>query len=324
MYYQPEAMLEQYDIEIKQITKGRGVFCCETDQGKKVLAPFRGSAERAKFVREILCSMQEKGYLVEQVSLTKDGQCVVTDESGIRFWLKDLVEGSECQTGREKDLAAGAEALAKFHRCVSSCVTEIPDFMKNTKNEPAVLYYRHYRELVLVKNFVQSRKTRNEFERSFWEQYPHYIAQAKEAVQMLEEQKMQGRNCGFCHGDCNQHNILCTADGVRLVNYENLFYGDQVVDLANYLRKMLEKNSWNTELGKQMLKAYEIQRKLRKEEKQQLCQLLLFPEKFWKVSNHYSNSHKAWVSGRDIEKLNRLIAVEPAREHFLENLFSFL
>ena len=72
MYYQPEAMLEQYDIEIKQITKGRGVFCCETDQGKKVLAPFRGSAERAKFVREILCSMQEKGYPVEQVSLTKD------------------------------------------------------------------------------------------------------------------------------------------------------------------------------------------------------------------------------------------------------------
>ena len=102
MYYQPEAMLEQYDIEIKQITKGRGVFCCETDQGKKVLAPFRGSAERAKFVREILCSMQEKGYPVEQVSLTKDGQCVVTDESGMRFWLKDLVEGNECQTGRER------------------------------------------------------------------------------------------------------------------------------------------------------------------------------------------------------------------------------
>ena len=118
MYYQPEAMLEQYDIEIKQITKGRGVFCCETDQGKKVLAPFRGSAERAKFVREILCSMQEKGYPVEQVSLTKDGQCVVTDESGMRFWLKDLVEGNECQTGREKDVAAGARwqgFIAVFH-----------------------------------------------------------------------------------------------------------------------------------------------------------------------------------------------------------------
>lgn len=96
-----------------------------------------------------------------------------------------------------------------------------------------------------------------------------------------------------------------------------------MVDLANYLRKILEKNSWSTDMGKHILEAYEKQRKLCKEEKQLLHVLLLFPEKFWKVSNHYSNSHKAWVSGRDIEKLNRLIAAEPAREHFLENLFFF-
>jgi Ser/Thr protein kinase RdoA (MazF antagonist) len=171
---------------------------------------------------------------------------------------------------------------------------------------------------------VQSRKIRNEFERSFWEQYTHYIAQAKEAVGMLQERKDQGGTRGFCHGDCNQHNMLRTAQGVRLVNYENLFYGEQMVDLANYLRKILEKNSWSTDMGKHILEAYEKQRKLCKEEKQLLHVLLLFPEKFWKVSNHYSNSHKAWVSGRDIEKLNRLIAAEPAREHFLENLFSFL
>ena len=118
--------------------------------------------------------------------------------------------------------------------------------------------------------------------------------------------------------------MLRTAQGVRLVNYENLFYGEQMVDLANYLRKILEKNSWSTDMGKHILEAYEKQRKLCKEEKQLLHVLLLFPEKFWKVSHHYSNSHKAWVSGRDIEKLNRLIAAEPAREHFLENLFSFL
>ncbi len=56
-------------------------------------------------------------------------------------------------------------------------------------------------------------------------------------------------------------------------------------------------------MGKHILEAYEKQRKLCKEEKQLLHVLLLFPEKFWKVSNHYSNSHKAWVSGRDIEKI---------------------
>lgn len=200
MYYQPEAMLEQYDIEIKQITKGRGVFCCETDQGKKVLAPFRGSAERAKFVREILCSLQEKGYPVEQVSLTKDGQCVVTDESGMRFWLKDLVEGNECQTGREKDVAAGARALAGFHCCVSSCVTEIPDFMKNTKNEPAVLYYRHYRELILVKNFVQSRKPETSLSGHSGNSIRIILHRQKKRSECCRREKTRGEPGGFVTG----------------------------------------------------------------------------------------------------------------------------
>ena len=227
--------------------------------------------------------------------------------------------------GREKDVAAGAQALAGFHCCVSSCVTEIPDFMKNTKNEPAVLYYRHYRELILVKNFVQSRKIRNELSGHSGNSIRIISHRRKKRSGMLQERKDQGgTDGGFGHGDCNQHNMLRTAQGVRLVNYENLFYGEQMVDLANYLRKILEKNSWSTDMGKHILEAYEKQRKLCKEEKQLLHVLLLFPEKFWKVSNHYSNSHKAWVSGRDIEKLNRLIAAEPAREHFLENLFSFL
>ena len=47
--------------------------------------------------------------------------------------------------------------------------------------------------------------------------------------------------------------MLRTAQGVRLVNYENLFYGEQMVDLANYLRKILEKNSWSTDMGKHIL-----------------------------------------------------------------------
>ena len=153
------------------------------------------------------------------------------------------------QVGR-KDVAAGAQALAGFHCCVSSCVTEIPDFMKNTKNEPAVLYYRHYRELILVKNFVQSRKTRNEFERSFWEQYTHYIAQAKEAVGMLQEQKRPGRTRGFVTGIVTSIICFITAQGYQLVNYENLFYGEQMVDLANYLRKILEKKQLEYGHGK--------------------------------------------------------------------------
>lgn len=324
MYYQPEIMLEQYDLEIKQITKGRGAFLCDTQEGKKILMPFRGSMERAEFVQHILKRLKEKGYPAEQICRTKEDTCIVTDESGIRFWLKEYREGSECQTTREYDMLDAAGAIAVFHRQAAGCADEIPAFMHSEKNAPPVLYRRHYRELIQIKNYVHARKKKNEFERYFWEQYPHFIAQAKEAVTLLEHTDPQKSVCGFYHGDCNQHNIIRTADGVLLINFENMCYGEPVVDLANFLRKVMEKNNWNTDLGKRILMAYKKERKLLESERQLLYMLLLFPEKFWKITNHYSNSHKAWVSGRDIEKLQKLIRAEHARVQFLENVFSFL
>lgn len=289
-----------------------------------MLLPFRGSEERAEFVQGILQRLKEKGYPAEQVYRTKEDTCIVTDESGIRFWLKDLTEGSECQTARERDLLEGAGAIGVFHREAAGCAKEIPAFMHSEKNAPPVLYRRHYRELIQVKNYVHARKKKNEFERYFQEQYPHFIAQAKEAVLLLEHTDSANGVWGFCHGDCNQHNIIRTEAGVLLINFETMYYGQQIVDLANFLRKIMEKNNWNTDMGKRILAAYGKERPFGEGELGLLYKLLLFPEKFWKITNHYSNSHKAWVSGRDIEKLQKLIRLERARVQFLENIFSFL
>ena len=97
-----------------------------------------------------------------------------------------------------------------------------------------------------------------------------------------------------------------------------------MTDLANFVRKMLEKNEWNKELGLSLISEYDRYRPMRKEEYQQLHALLLFPEKFWKVSNHYMNSRKTWISGRDIDKLKKVIEQEEKRLDFIENVFAFL
>ncbi len=54
VYNQSEAILQQYDLEIKQISRGRGAYICETNEGTKLLTPFRGSKERAMFLRDVL------------------------------------------------------------------------------------------------------------------------------------------------------------------------------------------------------------------------------------------------------------------------------
>lgn len=325
LYNQPEIILEQYDLEIKQMTKGRGAYICDTDCGRKLLVPFRGSKERAAFLREILIELDREGFLAEQICVTKDGEAVAEDEYGMRYWLKELVSGSECSAGSKNDMVNALMQLAELHKHLLSCRMEIPAFMKNERNEPGQLYRRHYRELVKVKNYVHSRKSRNDFEMSFQGQYPHYIQNAKDALGLLEEiETGEIQQIHLCHGDFNQHNALRTPEGIRIVNFENMNCNEPVVDLANFVRKMMEKNNWDTVLGMNLIEAYESRRKLSARERKFLYLSLLFPEKFWKLANHYSNSHKAWVSGRDIEKLNRMIEIEPKRTKFLENLFSFL
>ena len=96
-------------------------------------------------------------------------------------------------------------------------------------------------------------------------------------------------------------------------------YFNVVTDL-NKTMKLLEKNDWNPALGKSLIGEYEKQRNLGSAELQFLGALLLFPERFWKVTNHYMNSKKAWVSQRDIEKLRKAIGQEKVRLEFAEML----
>ena len=67
-----------------------------------------------------------------------------------------------------------------------------------------------------------------------------------------------------------------------------------------------------------MLSAYHKVRALSGQEMKQLYIRLAYPEKFWKIANHYFNASKAWVCGRNLEKLEKFISQNEARESFLQ------
>lgn len=318
LYNQPEVIMEQYDLEVVRITKGRGAYQCETDQGMKLLKEFRGSAERAAFLADILARLSAAGFDTEQIVPAKDGQVLVTEDTGDKFILKDMIEGAECSTRSREEMKEAMCLLGRFHRISGSLFDAVPDFMKEGWEGCANQVARHNRELVKVKNYVRSKKKKNEFEMKFQEQYPHYMENAKHVMEQLETIRIPVECQMLCHGDYNQHNAVRTDAGFRMVHFEYMNYRDAVTDMANFMRKMLEKNCWNERLGRELVEAYEKERKLLPEEKKELFWLLAYPEKFWKLANHYYNSHKAWLSGRNIEKLDKLIAQENDRMRFLQ------
>ncbi|KAI4450190.1 hypothetical protein C823_004723 [Eubacterium plexicaudatum ASF492] len=98
---------------------------------------------------------------------------------------------------------------------------------------------------------------------------------------------------GICHGDYSQHNLLFTAQGPVIINYERFCKDAYISDFAHFFRKIMEKHNWNTGLGMDMIRAYDKIRRLEGWELRQLCIRMRYPEKFWKVANHYFNSKKA-------------------------------
>ena len=83
------------------------------------------------------------------------------------------------------------------------------------------------------------------------------------------------------------------------------------------MRKLLEKSDWSSLVGLELLNAYERENELEKEDYIQLYYRLAYPEKFWKIVNFYYNSGKAWIPGKNLEKLVKVHRQEKEKNEFL-------
>lgn len=330
MYNREEEILEQYEIEIRSTSKGRGALNCDTDKGTMLLKEFRGSKERAAFLYDILEFLSRNGFAAETIVPAKDGEILAKDEPENKLYLlKNWYLGKECDVKSRDDVLAAVKRLAALHNLTAHYEKAIPEFLIADKNGLLEEYERHNRELNKVKNYIRNKNKKNEFEMLFMKVYDGYKSQAAEVTDQLKRQlerldeDMFNRMRGLSHGDFNQHNVLYSQGEWVLLHFEQMSYDVLVMDLANFVRKILEKHNWNTGLGIELITAYDSERKLLPEELEQLYIRLAYPKKYWKIANHYCNSRKSWISGRDIEKLEKVIGQEEQRKQFLKMLFHF-
>ena len=330
MYNLSGQLLEQYEFEVSDIQKGRGAYICITENGKKIIKAYDASEVRAEAVYLFLEEARKCGLPADIICRTKNDTVLAADVDGTMYYAREYIEGRECETKNREDLMTAMRAIARFHACMSRYEREVPEGMRISQDMLVLEYEKHNRELKKVRNYVRNKKSKNEFEMIFMKSYEGFLEKAEEATGLLHEQMQslsgeeQAKLEGVCHGDFNQHNIVFAKGKAWITNFEAAVYDVMVRDVANFLRKIMEKYNWNIALATDMINAYEKERKLSDAEREQLYIRLSYPEKFWKIANHYYNSNKAWVSGRNIEKLNKVIVQEEQRAQFLNMLFYFV
>lgn len=336
MYNRTEQILEQYPFSVNQTYKGRGTIICDTDKGLKILKEYKGSQARADFLYKILLFLKENGIKrVDGIVKTKEEGTIAVDVDETAYMVRDWYEGKECDVKNRDDIIKAIRQLAVLHNMFRSFTDDIPDFLKVSSDTLLQENEKHYRELKKVKNYIGAKKKKNDFEIAFAKSCDVFMNQArwvielqqkeqaepaqKEAQTALEQKEEPEESIyGICHGDFNYHNVIFSREGVTVLNYEKALYDVQAGDLSNFMRKILEKHNWNLGLGMDMLDAYNKVRLLTAAEMKQLYIRLAYPEKFWKISNHYYNSNKAWMCSRDLEKLSKVVGQEEAKERFLQ------
>ncbi len=332
MYNRVNQILEQYPLAVNQTGKGRGATICDTDQGLKIIKEYNGSEARADFLYKVLAFLRENGQKrVDCIVKTTQGRTIAVDADETAYLMRDWYEGRECDAKSREDILRAVSQLAQLHTILRRYQEDIPDFLKVRPDALLLENQKHSRELKKVKNYIRNKKKKNDFEMEFMRRCNSFLTQGDEVIRLqnAEIEKAQNQSAansvyGICHGDFNHHNVLFSREGVAILNFERAIYDVQVSDLSNFMRKIMEKHNWNTGLGMELLQAYEKKRALSDDEKKQLYIRLAYPEKFWKISNHYYNTSKAWVCGRNMEKLSRVVEQMGAKERFLQIISSNL
>ena len=323
-------VLEQYDLEVYKTWKGRGVYFIDTSCGLYLLKEHRGSEEKIEKLGQLLAHLEPVQFFQTDLPVqTKEGQYIVKDREETSYILKKWHEGRECDPRSEMDVCRCMEGLAIFHTHARAIWT-FEDEKSREKYEGTNLVQemeKRTRELKKVQTFIRKKQKKSGFESAYLQVIPKFLDEATKISQKmhcsgyeeLRKEAILGGN--ICHGEYTQHNVLFNRRELILTNFEHAHLDLQCVDIALFLRKVMEKQGWKVYQGEKFLHSYEVVRPLKDVERQVLALRLSYPEKLWKLANHYYHTNKAWIPEKNLEKLKTFVNQQKERERFVCNVF---
>lgn len=355
-------VLKQYFLKVYNIYRARGAYLLETDKGLKLLKCFDGSKNRVIFEHIIKEHLYNNGYCNTDLYVkTIEEDIIAEDQSGCRYMVKNWFWGEECNLKELSQIEVASANLAKLHNTLRGVKFTEEQLEYNITDNLKETFEKRSRELKRVRGYVRDKRQKNEFEVLFLNLYDDFYDQGIKAIKrlassqykkVLEKSLLQNT---ICHGNYTYHNIIMLknkietnskshvptgwvnkqhlvaselssdwSDTIATTNFDRSYVGIQITDLYHFIRKVMEKNDWDINYGSNIIEAYDRIKPISKDEMEVLYLLLLFPEKFWKITNYYYNGKKSWISGRNIQKLNSIGEQNHKKDKFLKRLESII
>ncbi len=325
-------ILEQYEFTVLRTYSGRGAVMLETENGTKTVKEFAGSRIVLPYEQQLMRHLGQEGLCIADcINPNREGELLSRDPEGVYYIVKDYPEGKACETKNWEELRRACGFLAEFHKLARG-LWQVPageTMPRMYGTSVPEEYEKHNRELKKVRNFIRGRQRKGSFELLFLKHAPYFLDMSQRAAQLMEDSAYEAlfaeacEKGHICHGEYVHHNILFNRHETALINFDRCCIDIQLHDLYLFFRKIMEKHDWSLELGSRMLEAYERVLPMSGRERQYLALRLYYPEKVWKLANHYFHTNKAWIPEKSSEKLSIFLEQEEKRLQLLKELFDF-
>lgn len=318
-------VLEQYEIVPEKIRKGRGFLVVEAEDGIYRLMEYHGSIPRLIYEEQLLQYIAEQGDIkVNTIIRNKEEQLFSCDGYGVKHIVTRHFVGNDCDAGNKGDMYEAVKTLARLHNVTEHVPLEHLEYVPVLTGNLEEIR-RHNRELKRIRKYLRQKRQKNEFEYDVLSHFHEFYELAIETEEALHSSGYEAENesaaekFSICHGSYNYHNILRLKDGMAVLNFEHSGRGMLIRDLYFFLRKVLEKHDWNPAYGAALIENYDRIRPVSSEELAILKLLLSYPEKFWKVLNHYYNGNKVYLPEQMQDKMKRVYQQQKAKQNFVNS-----
>lgn len=303
--------------------------------GKKVVREFQSAWLKSQKEKEKKKVEEIRRAIADGEELERIAYVYEVSQNALEEALKTEKTGeeAECDTMIREKAVLEQKGPVEERIQNEQLDTMLSETIGNADMDIENTFIRHNRELKKIHKFISRVKRKNAFENLFLQVFPEYYRQGTECVEMLAEvlkeeagvstQNIFKNHYGICHGTYNQHNVIVGEKEEAIVHFERFSKGNQLSDLYQFSRKVMEKNHFDFELLEKIFQTYEHKIELSGEDYRYLYILFSYPEKFWKIANSYYNTNKAFLSPKYVEKLETVILQEKEKRELLSEYFTF-
>ena len=294
-------LASQYDLNIRKYQYVRSNYYLETQKGKFALRKVDLTKEQIGFSYEVdthlsKCEFEKINSIY--VTKKKTPYAVLGDETYIMQAYKPC---EETDFRNYEDLKGIIVTLADFHKFAVHVNSTLREPKKIKIKNIHEHYTKRQAENYKLKKTISALKQKSHFELMFLDDYEIYKNLEEMALSSIDHELacrlvqnvIDTKSIG--HRDFTYHTIGKTEKNEYMISQIDVCnYDIQVLDLAKILSKIMQKNEWNKELLFNLVKEYDKERTLSKDEMRLLKFMMIYPEKYNSICFKYMSSKRRW------------------------------